>query len=79
MVDKAVQQRWTLNAQWTDCPEHIIEQVKQMWDDFELGNDFCMIKCVVDIQMMHDYSDLYDYLLEQGVPYKSEIWIHWWW
>lgn len=32
-------QWWVLNAQWTDCPVEVENQVKDIWQTLEYGND----------------------------------------
>lgn len=41
----ALKQQWVLDAQWTDCPLDVEEDVKKLWRWRELGNDNYMLRC----------------------------------
>lgn len=89
--NKAFNQYWVLDAQWTDCPEEVEEQVRSLWKYFELGNDNFMwrgtLKSLVDLDgEMGGYlkepmklDKLIDYAREQGREDDETFIIHWWW
>ncbi len=39
---------WFLDAQWSDCPIEVEEQVKDMWRFWDCGNDKYIIKTSVE-------------------------------
>jgi hypothetical protein len=40
-IDPAITQMTVFNAQWTDCPVEVEEEVKKLWQNHEFGNDHC--------------------------------------
>jgi hypothetical protein len=40
----ALKQQWVLDAQWTDCPEDVENDVKKLWRFHDLGNDNYMLR-----------------------------------
>lgn len=40
----ALKQQWVLDAQWTDCPEEVEKEIKDLWRFHELGNDHYMLR-----------------------------------
>ena len=92
---KALRKEWFLDAQWTDLPVEVEEDIKRLWAARELGNDDYMIRETPrTLAEAHTliYSDaghyeddplnltyLLQYLREQGVPDDEYVIIHWWW
>lgn len=81
----AIQDIKILEAQWSDLPEDIYEEVVQLWRDRELGNDYYYYPFDVENEKyMGDdedytgegYPKLVAYLEERGI---KDILIHWWW
>lgn len=75
----SVKKVWFFDAQWSDCPKGVEQEVKQLWGDFELGNDHYMYKCKVDEELFDEYPKIYFWLKHKGVPDNDEVIIHWWW
>lgn len=74
----ALSQTWVLNAQWTDLPQPIVEEVREMWLSYELGNDHCYTSWSHK-EMSEDWPLISAYLEDKfpaGVP---DLLIHWWW
>lgn len=72
---KAIQQRTIFEVQWTDCPVEVEAEVKQLWRDQSLGNDYYYAEWD-DEEMCEDYPVISRYLRKHGV---KECLIHWWW
>jgi hypothetical protein len=64
-----------LEAQWSDCPEDVYEEVVQMWQNFELGNDFSYVTW--DAEFEEDYPIIAKYIADHNVT--GECLIHFWW
>lgn len=43
----ALKQHWVLDAQWTDCPVDVEEDVQKLWRWRELGNDNYMLRTTI--------------------------------
>ena len=88
----AISQMTVFNAQWTDCPIEVENEVKRMWGDHELGNDSHYDKwdrdadhytltpdgeiSDVDSTFALVYPLIDEYLMSHGI---SKCLIHWWW
>lgn len=72
----SVRQQWVLDAQWSDLPVEVEAQVKEAWQDYELGNDGYIFKYRVG---ENDYPLIDEWCLQQGVPEDEIVWVHWWW
>ena len=79
-VNEGFRKVWFLDAQWSTCPIEVEIQVKEMWKDRELGNDFYMIKTDI-LDLKSDYPIVAQYVLEKNPEIGEEetIVIHWWW
>lgn len=47
-VKSGLRKVWFLDAQWTDCPIEVEQQVKDLWQGHDLGNDHYMLKRSLD-------------------------------
>lgn len=85
----AIQQITLLDAQWSDCPDEVKEEVAKIWQWRELPNDSSIYKWKRDEEywgpededestrsVKDVFPTLDKYLMDQGI---SECWIHWWW
>lgn len=83
-ANPGVKKVWMLDAQWSTCPVEVENQVKLLWQAYELGNDHYMIKISID-DLLEQHSDekptdlIVQYLRENGVPDEDNVIIHWWW
>lgn len=75
----SVTKKWFFDVQWSDCPELIEKEVKQIWRNQELGNDNYIWKTVVDVELFTEYPRVYFWLKHNGVPENEDVIIHWWW
>ena len=81
-VDKAFKKVWFLDAQWTDCPVEVEMEVIELWKDYELGNDNCVVKTSISsLEEMENYPTIIKYILncEPDIKHDDQILIHWWW
>lgn len=76
---KSVRNVLVLDVQWSDCPDIVEDEVRDMWYSRELGNDNYIIKTTVDLEMYEEYPNTYMWLKLNSVADGTEIWIHWWW
>lgn len=76
---KSIEKVWFFDVQWSDCPKSVEQEVKQLWGDVELGNDYYMYQCKVDEELFDEYPKIYFWLKHNGVPVDDKVIIHWWW
>jgi len=53
---QAVRKQWVLDAQWTNCPREVEDQVKDLWRYHNLGNDNYILKYSVE-DLLHLVED----------------------
>jgi hypothetical protein len=70
---------WFLDAQWSDLPQEIEDEVRQLWKDYELGNDNYIAKREVNDELFNDYPRIYFWCKHKGIPEGETVIIHWWW
>ena len=75
----SVDKRWFFDVQWSDCPDFVEKEVRQSWDDYELGNDKYIWKAKVDKELYEAYPNIYFWLKHKGVPDGEKVYVHWWW
>lgn len=75
----SVKQQYVFDVQWSDCPDFVEAEVRQLWRDYGLGNDYFISKQDLDDELKESYPAIYFWLLHNKVPLGTEIWIHWWW
>lgn len=90
-VESGFRKVWFLDAQWSDCPVEVEEEVKAMWQNYELGNDHYIIKTTLEDlgygveDEVEDGEPVYpatiQYILEKEplIGHEDQILIHWWW
>lgn len=61
-VKRGLRLTWSLDAQWSDCPQEVYEAVSEMWSWWEHGNDnyaeFTSIDSLVEYYIDYCKSDL---------------------
>lgn len=73
------------DVQWSNCPVEVKDAVKQMWCDWELGNDHYFIKWDWEMDDTEEYSEscaiVAAFLKSKGFKEGDgeEILIYWWW
>ena len=77
---KGFRKVWYLDAQWSDCPIEVENQVKEMWESWGLGNDSSVIKTNLS-DLEADWPIVAQYVKEQEPEITEDelILIHWWW
>lgn len=54
-VKRGVRKAWFLDAQWSDCPVEVENEVRLLWQVYELVNDNSMIKTsIVDLLVIDE-------------------------
>ncbi len=71
----SIQQVTVFEVQWSDCPVEVEAEVKQMWENYDAGNDHWYLAWESE-EMSEDYPLIDEYLKSKGV---TECLIHWWW
>lgn len=79
-----VKQVTVLDVQWSNLSEEVVDDVRKLWENMELGNDVCYVRW--DEQDFHDtdteedeqyrYPALAEYLRSRGI---EKCLIHYWW
>ena len=67
------------DVQWSDCPDFVQQEVKQLWSDYSLGNDYYFYKASLDDKLFECYPRIYYWLKHKGVLEDEEVIVHWWW
>lgn len=75
----SVRKVWFFDAQWSDLPEEIEEEVRHLWTNYELGNDNYIVKRKLDEDLFEDYPKIYLWCKYKGVQEGEQVIIHWWW
>lgn len=74
--EPALQQQTILEVTWTNCPSDVQEDVRELWADYEYGNDCYYHSWVPDPEITEKYPVLAKYLADNNV---SSCLIHYWW
>ena len=89
----ALGKTWVLNAQWTDCPKEVKDEIREIWSHYELGNDNYIWKTsIADLLenqkeqaeeecgwMCPPSPNLITYLRAHSLSEDEEVWLHYWW
>jgi hypothetical protein len=75
----SVYKQWYFNAQSTDCPIEVEDEVRNLWEEIGLGNDNYIYHTKVNQKLFKNYPKIYFWLKHKGVPNNEEVIIHWWW
>ncbi|WAX21929.1 hypothetical protein [Stenotrophomonas phage RAS14] len=81
-VNAGFREVFYLDAQWSTCPIEVEDEVRKMWDEYELGNDCYIIHSSLEKLVKQDkYHATIQYITEQkpDIDPKALILIHWWW
>lgn len=70
---------WFFDVQWSDCPNLVQDEVRDIWKLNELGNDRYCYKCLLDDELFDRYPRTYMWLKHKGVQEYENVVIHWWW
>ena len=62
-------------AQWTDTPEPVYNEVRDLWQAYELGNDWFYFTWD-STEHGEDYPMIDAFLKDRGI---TKCLIHWWW
>ena len=77
--NNSVKKVWFFDVQWSDCPQEVAEEVRHVWHNMELGNDYYIYKTEVDLELFEEYPRIYYWLKYKGVNEGEPVIIHWWW
>jgi hypothetical protein len=83
LVDTTTVQQWYFDAQ---CgrdqygpPKFIIDEVRQLWRDMELGNDNYVYSTYLDEDLFECYPNIYFWFKFKGAMKDDRVHVHWWW
>ena len=75
-----VTQRTVLEIQWSDCPQDVIDEVREIWKDRARNlindNSYMNIEEDWDLEFGDEHPNLRDYLRSKGI---TNCLVHWWW
>jgi len=77
--NNSVKKVWYFDVQWSDCPNMVEDEVRHLWNNHELGNDYYMYQGKLNEEFFNDYPKIYFWLKHKGVPENEQFIIHWWW
>ena len=71
----SIQTKTIFEVQWSDCPVEVAEEVKKLWRNRNLGNDYyyCNWEMIEDEEQ---YPIIAEYLKSKNV---TDCLIHYWW
>jgi len=72
----ALSQVWLLEAQWSDIPKDVQDEVKKIWRENNYGNDYYYFVWDKIWDDDEQYPALAKYLSERNV---TKCLIHYWW
>lgn len=75
----SVSKEYVFDVQWSDCPSFVMEEVRQLWRWWGLGNDDFIKKITLNDSFFKDYPRIYMWLKHKGVPENAKVWVHYWW
>ena len=70
-----VKQVTVLDAQWSNLPQGVVEEVHEFWRNMELGNDYYYAPFDV-IEDEDSYPLIAEYLRSRGI---ENCLLHFWW
>lgn len=80
---EALRKVWFLDAQWSNCPVEVEDDVKALWTERELGNDnyvyFTTLEDLRELGKELEIPHIIKYLEDKNIPEKDKLVIHWWW
>ena len=75
-----ITQRTVLELQWSDCPQEVIDEVREIWKDRARNlindNSYMSIEEDWDEEFGEYMPALRDYLRSNGI---TNCLVHWWW
>jgi len=91
----SVRQQIVLDVQWSDAPDDVIKETRQLWRDYDnLSNDNSIYKfgeddwtwdennpnwSAGDGEQPTSYPAIEKWLITNKVKIGESVWIHWWW
>ena len=78
-LSNSVSKRWYFDVQWSDCPNLVKDEVRDIWRDHEFGNDNYIYKGTLDNEFFEYYPRIYMWLKHKGVVEDEDFIVHWWW
>ncbi len=75
---ECIQQQTVFEVQWSNCPVEVVEEVKRLWQDYELGNDYCYFawNSEEDNENPCSYPIIDEFLKSKSI---TNCLIHYWW
>lgn len=67
------------DVQSSGCPIEVVNEVRQLWSAYELGNDHYIYKTELDLELFDEYPRIYYWLKMNGIKENEQVLIHYWW
>jgi len=78
-VSTGFRKMWVLDAQWSDCPIEVYEEVQNLWQEYERGNDYYIIEMTLLDVDKEKYPYIFDYVSSFGITDQENFFIYYWW
>lgn len=65
--------------QCSGIPSFVSNEIRQMWRDYDLGNDYYYREVTLDCELYESYPNIYCWLKFHNVDDGETVLIHWWW
>lgn len=88
----ALEKVWMLEAQWTNCPKEVKDEIRELWHHYELGNDhYTWQTSILELtEALEDREEdcccsvpgcplLIAYLKAHNIPEDDYVYLHYWW
>lgn len=88
--EPAIKQVILVSAQWSDMPEEVVEEVRNLWRNCQYGNDNYYYNWINEDWLAAEGDEDYEsyigsypkiarYLRDNGLSEKDHILINYWW
>jgi len=85
-VPAGLRKVWFMDVQWSTCPIEVYDEVRELWNMWELGNDNYIIKTSIEelVELGEEEEAtstraIRQYIAEHDIPSNETVIIHWWW
>lgn len=77
--DGFLKKKFVLDASYGKCPEFVSREIKQIWDNYDLGNSYYYYDTVVDEELFESFPNIYYWVKYLGAVEGEEILISYSW
>lgn len=77
---ESVTKKWFFDVQTPNCPEFVKDEVIDLWQEYDLGNDnYIFYIHSFGVNIFEEYPKIYFWLKHKGVKDGDEVIIYYWW